>query len=102
MFILPPRQYGELLMTDRASADNMESAAMTADSSGFVYRLKFEDTDLDALLGDWDVYTSRVEAMAEFDAAIADPPIGAGSVYVTEDDGEDEVVIANHYFDNVD
>jgi hypothetical protein len=40
--------------------------------------------------------------MDGFHAAISDPPIGVGSVYVTEDDGDDEVVIAGHYFVDVD
>lgn len=61
-------------------------------------RLKFEDEALDGLLGDYDVYWSRDEAFAAFEAAVADPPRGAGSVYLTEDDGNDEVVVAGHYF----
>lgn len=89
-------------MNDGAFTDNMTTGSMAADSIDCVYRLKFEDADLDDLLGEWDVYTSRAEAIAEFRAAIADPPIGAGLVYVTEDDDDDEVVIASHYFVAVD
>jgi hypothetical protein len=89
-------------MTDRAFADNTTTATMAADSTDCAYRLKFEDADLGDLLGDWDVFTSRAEAMDGFHAAISDPPIGVGSVYVTEDDGDDEVVIAGHYFVDVD
>ncbi len=61
------------------------------------YRLMFEDVDLDHI-EDWDVYETREAAMAGFADAVANPPPGVGSVYVTEDREDAVVVIAGHYF----
>jgi hypothetical protein len=70
----------------------------STDTVGSAYRLKFEDEALDQLLAACDVYMSRDEAFAAFAAAVADPPPGAGSVYLTQDDRDDEVVVAGHNF----
>lgn len=62
------------------------------------WRLKFETQDLEPI-DDYGVYESRWSAMAAFRSAVANPLPDEGSVYVTEDDGYDEVVIATHLFE---
>ncbi|MHB1988261.1 MAG: hypothetical protein ACYCSF_09785 [Acidimicrobiales bacterium] len=59
-----------------------------------VWRLKFEDCDLEPL-DDYD-YLSETEVLAAFAAVVADPPSDIGSVYVTF--GEDDIVVASHTF----
>jgi hypothetical protein len=61
------------------------------------YRLNFETTELEPI-DDYDVFEHRAQAFIAFYAAVADPPDGVGSVYLTQDDDEFESVIAGHYF----
>ena len=61
------------------------------------YRVKYEAHDGEPL-GDHDAFSCRVAAFRHFRAVIADPDDpDLGSVYVTEEDG-DEHVIAAHTF----
>jgi len=60
-----------------------------------VWRLKFEDWDLEPL-DDYDVYLSETEVLAAFAAVVADPPSDIGSVCITF--GEDDVLVASHTF----
>jgi len=59
-----------------------------------LYHLMFEDRCLDPI----DVFDSKKAALAAFDDVVADPGVELGSVYLTEIDGDAEVVIAGHYF----
>jgi hypothetical protein len=62
-----------------------------------LYHLKFEDRCLDPI-DDYDVFDSKKAALAAFDDVVAHPGVELGSVYLTEIDGDVEVVIAGHYF----
>jgi hypothetical protein len=61
------------------------------------YRLMFETPDLEPI-DDYDVFEYRAQALFAFDAVVADPPDGIGSVYLVEDNDEDATVITGHYF----
>lgn len=65
-----------------------------------VYRLKVEDRNLQPIDG-YDVFHSRRAAIAAFNAVVVDPDPDLGSVYLTADDGDDEVVVLGHYFVDV-
>jgi hypothetical protein len=60
---------------------------------GVFYRLMFEDDDLEPI-DDYDVFESK---RAAFRYAVAHPEPGVGSVYLTEVDDYDVVVIAGRY-----
>jgi len=66
-----------------------------------VYRLKFEDRDLEAI-DEWDVFYSWDRALTAFVNTVADPDPDFGSVYLTEDLGDDEVVVLGLYVNGVD
>lgn len=57
-----------------------------------IYRLKFEDVDLDPI-EDYSVFDDWSTARAAFDAVRAQPDEDLGSAYLTEDDGEEERLI---------
>jgi hypothetical protein len=61
-----------------------------------VHRLKSEDRALNPL-EDWDVFDDVNEALVAFQDFVVDPDENIGSVYVTEDDGYQERVIAARY-----
>jgi hypothetical protein len=63
----------------------------------FMYRLKFEDVNLEPI-DDYDVFDSKTAALNAFADEIAHPTPGVGSVYLTEDRNDIDVVIAGHYF----
>ena len=62
-----------------------------------IYRLKFEDVNLNPI-DDYDVFDSKRAAMLDFNEVVTYPPPDLGAVYLLEDRGEVEVVIAGHYF----
>lgn len=66
-----------------------------------IYRLKFEDRQLNPI-DPWGVYDSWNDAEAAFDFVVADAYANLGSVYLTEDSGDDEIVALYHYFVDVD
>lgn len=61
-----------------------------------LYHLKFEDASLKPI--DDYVFDSKADAMAAFADVIDDPDPDLGSVYMLEECGNDDVVIAGHYF----
>ena len=63
----------------------------------FIYRLKFEDVNLETI-DDYDVFDSKTAALNAFADEVAHPTPGVGSVYLTEDRNDIDVVIAEHYF----
>ncbi|HVA05817.1 MAG TPA: hypothetical protein VNG12_03650 [Acidimicrobiales bacterium] len=76
-------------------ASSLDLAVEVESGPENVWRLKFEDSDLEPL-DDYDVYLSKTEVLAAFAAVVADPPSDIGSVYVTF--GEDDIVVASHTF----
>jgi hypothetical protein len=62
-----------------------------------MYRLKFEDVSLEPI-EDYDVFDSKTSALNAFADAVAHPTPELGSVYLTEDRVDIDVVIAGHYF----
>jgi hypothetical protein len=64
---------------------------------GDIYRLKYEDRELEPI-EDYDVIHSREEALDALEQLAVDPDPSLGSAYVTEDDGEEERIIAGRYF----
>jgi len=82
----------------RAKEDARNSATAADDRDAPIrYRVKYEDVDY-AELGGHDAFVSRGPAFAHFRAVIAQPFPGLGGVYITDDDGGDEYVIAAHSF----
>ena len=61
-----------------------------------VYRLKFEDIDLEPI-DDYDVFDDKLSALAAVGRVLCEPDHDIGSVYLTADDGCDEWVIASAY-----
>jgi hypothetical protein len=57
----------------------------------------FEDVNLEPI-DDYDVFDSEMVALSAFADAVAHPTPELGSVYLVEDRGNVEVVIAGHYF----
>lgn len=63
----------------------------------FMYRLRFADVNLERI-DDYDVFDSKTAALNAFDDVVKYPTPELGSVYLTEDRGDVDVVIAGHYF----
>jgi len=63
----------------------------------FIYRLKFDDVSLEPI-DDYDVFDSKTSALDASADVVAHPTPEPGSVYLTEDLGDVDVVIAGQYF----
>ena len=63
----------------------------------FIYRPKFEDVNLEPIDA-YDVFDTKTSALNAFADAVANPTPELGSVYLTEDRGDIDIVITGHYF----
>ena len=76
-------------------ARSIDLAVEAASGPENVWRLKFEDCDLEPF-DDYYVYLAETEVLAALAAVVADPPSDIGSVSVNF--GEDDIVVASHAF----